>query len=195
MAHTKQLLRSLHLDTNDGDHSRVAEFTALLKRLRNVCQCWCKSPLRFGRSKFLDHLHFQMWRCGQTAQKAVCSIVLMLVVVGCSTVKQPIRTSTYQLVTPPLPITVVPRMKLLEAPTLPLVSTRLLGCAWDAPANFNPLTESFEVWATTNLTLPFALKTNTTATVVRWPMQQQEFYMVRTADIYGQKSVWATTGH
>ena len=189
MSPTKQLLRNLHPDTNGGDHSRVDELMALLQRLRNICQCGCKMPLGPRRKgyKYYDSLHYQLARRGQTAQRMI-GVFVVITLAGCAVLKP-----RSQVATPPLPTMVQRRSIIVLDPTLPPAPPRMRGCAWEAPADFNPLTQSFEVWATTNLADVWTLKTNTTATIVLWPEQTMEFYMVRTRDIYGQVSDWATT--
>ncbi len=66
------------------------------------------------------------------------------------------------------------------------------GCAWTIQENFDPLTEWFEVWSQ-DLSQPFTLRTTTTTNRATFPEVQQEFYKVRTANIYGEFSDWATT--
>jgi hypothetical protein len=114
----------------------------------------------------------------------------LVLMVGCTAPKPtpPPMPNLSQLRAMPRPAPIVTVNAVVAAP-------RLRGCAWDAPTNFNPLVEFFEVWTTTNLTQPFTLRTNTQSTVALFPEQSAEFYMVRTANSAGEKSDWATTGH
>lgn len=191
MTRTEQL-RALHPDTNGGDHSRVGEFVALIEKLRNVCQCGCKAPLRYGRTRFLNLLHYQLHRRGQTAQRLIGSLLLLLLIAGCSAPRSLGTAET----SPPLPQTPVRRFvaaREVSAIAAAVTPPRMIGCQWDAPTNYNPLVESFEVWATPDLQQPFTLKTNTTELKALWPMQASEFYRVRTRGSDGQVSEWATT--
>jgi hypothetical protein len=112
-----------------------------------------------------------------------CACILFLLLAGCT---------THPLISPPqIKGSSEPAMH--RAVQWALVQPRLRGPAWTAPADFDPMIEWFEVWATTNLAQPFTLKTNTTATQCLWPEQAAEFYKVRTVNIYGEHSAWATT--
>ena len=167
----KRLLVECHPDRHGGDHSRMERVYAAMKRPSNAMSAVrrCRvCGVRIGGLKTC-----QMHMFTRTLLASVCVILFC----SCTVTKQP---------TPQLS---------MRGDVRTSTAPRMLGCAWDAPTNYNPLVEFFEVWSTTNLTQPFTLRTNTTETVALFPEQQMEFYKVRTAHTNGLKSEWATTGH
>jgi hypothetical protein len=121
------------------------------------------------------------------------SCLFCILIAGCATKPQPV----FKPVLPDQKIIIdmIPQkstraktqVAALEAPT------KLMGPEWTHAVNFDPLTQFYEVWSTTNLARPFTLLGTTTGTNYFHTALPAEFFMVRTADIYGQKSVWATT--
>lgn len=181
----KQLLIECHPDRHGGNHGPMERFFASLKRnlktARNRCQ---RCGVIVGAVSTYCRLCYRVPK--------LLAMVLVLLVAGCASPKPPVFKPVAKIATPPLPMTFAP-LRAVAGPTLPPAPPRFLGCVWDAPANYNPLTESFEVWATTNLSQPFTLKTNTTQTFALFQMGTMEFYMVRTRNSEGDVSDWATT--
>ena len=179
----KKLLIECHPDRHGGDHSRMEKFFAA-----DVRPSQSMSSRRVCRVCGVRISGVKTCRMHQWLPQMLAG---MLLLVGCAG-PQP----KPQVISPPLPQMPVSRFvsaRELAAVAAAVDPPRMTGCAWDAPTNYNPLVESFEVWATPVLTQPFTLKTNTTELKALWPMQASEFYMVRTRGSDGQVSEWATT--
>jgi len=52
----RALAKQLHPDSNSGDHSRVIEFTELMRRRRNECKCGCGRQRPRNNGRFYENL-------------------------------------------------------------------------------------------------------------------------------------------